>query len=56
MKSKFTLLILPLVISGCISLDPDVKKSEGIIPDTFPNDGIYQNTVLNEINQDELRW
>lgn len=56
MKSKFTLLILPLVISGCISLDPDVKKSEGIIPDTFPNDGIYKNTGTDEITQDELRW
>lgn len=56
MKSKFTLLILPLIISGCISLDPDIKKSESIIPNAFPNDGIYENTGTDEITQDELRW
>ena len=32
MKSKFTLLLLPLVISGCISLEPKYQKPENVIP------------------------
>ncbi len=56
MKNKFVLLLLPLAISGCISLNPDIKKNEGIIPDSLPNTGIYEKTVNGSFTQEELYW
>lgn len=56
MKNKFVMLLLPLAISGCISLDPDLKQNKGIVPDSLPNHGIYEKTVTATVNQDELHW
>lgn len=56
MKNKFVMLLLPLAISGCISLDPDLKQNKGIVPDSLPNHGIYEKTVTDTVKQEELHW
>lgn len=53
MKSKFTLLLLPLVISGCISLEPKYQKPENVIPTEFNNYGDTENKV---VVPDDLFW
>jgi multidrug efflux system outer membrane protein len=56
MKNKFVMLLLPLAISGCISLDPELKQNKGIVPDSLPNHGIYEKTVTDTVNHEELHW
>jgi len=53
---KFSLLLLPLAISGCISLDPDYKQPTGAVPDALPSTGIYTNTKNTPIVQADLYW
>ena len=38
-NKKFTLLILPLIISGCISLNPDYQRPTGMIPEQVTQTG-----------------
>jgi multidrug efflux system outer membrane protein len=53
--NKLTLL-LPLFMSGCVSLNPTYNKPEGIIPDSLPSNGIYANQQNNAIVQENLYW
>lgn len=48
MHNKFVLLLLPIIISGCISLDPEYTKPQSIIPDNLPSGG----TVYSELGSD----
>lgn len=53
MQNKFTLLLLPLVISGCISLDPEYNRPENIIP----NESLYvEDTETKIVIEDDLYW
>lgn len=46
MQNKFTLLILPLIISGCVNLAPEYKKPDNIIPKEIVNIGIEDNIIV----------
>lgn len=52
MQNKFTLLILPLIISGCVNLAPEYKKPDNIIPKEIVNIGIEDNVIV----PDDLFW
>lgn len=53
MQNKFTLLLLPLIISGCVSLDPEYNRPENIIP----NESLYVEDTENKIVvEDDLYW
>ena len=39
MYKKFSLLALPLIISGCISLDPDYNRPSNVVSQQFPSGG-----------------
>lgn len=53
MQNKFTLLLLPLLISGCISLDPEYKRPVNVIP----NEAVYiEDTENKVIIEDSLYW
>lgn len=54
--NKFSLLLLPLVVSGCISLNPTYHQPTGVIPDTLPTTSIYANTQNTPVVQDDLYW
>lgn len=53
MQNKFTLLLLPLLISGCISLDPVYNRPANVIP----NESFSINDTENKIVvEDDLYW
>lgn len=55
----FTLATIPLLllITGCSSLQPEYVKSTNIVPQEFPQHGIYaQNKISDKNNQSELVW
>lgn len=54
MYKKFTLLILPLVITGCMSLDPDYSRPVGSVPSQLPTTGIYGQNQPGAITQEQL--
>lgn len=54
MNKKFVLLLLPLIISGCVSLDPTYEKPSGAVSESLPNGGgVYSN--LQE-NTQSINW
>lgn len=56
MYKKFALLVLPLAISGCFSLNPDYKRPEGVVPTQLPTTGIYGQNQPGAITQEQLYW
>lgn len=55
MKNKFTLLILPLAISGCMSLEPKYEKPINTIPVDFSFNN-YMDTEYKVVIAEELYW
>jgi multidrug efflux system outer membrane protein len=56
MYKKFALLVLPLAISGCFSLNPDYTRPEGVVPAQLPTTGIYGQNQPGAITQEQLYW
>lgn len=56
MYKKFTLLLLPLAITGCMSLDPTYSRPEGVVPAQLPTTGIYGQNQPGAITQEQLYW
>lgn len=56
MYKKFALLVLPLAISGCFSLNPDYTRPEGVVPTQLPTTGIYGQNQPGAITQEQLYW
>lgn len=56
MYKKFTLLLLPLAITGCMSLDPAYSRPEGVVPAQLPTTGIYGQNQPGAITQEQLYW
>lgn len=55
MYKKFSLLALPLIISGCISLDPDYNRPSNVVSQQFPSGGeVYP--VLDSSQSIILQW
>lgn len=55
MYNKFTLLLLPIIISGCMSLDPEYNRPTESVPQTLPSGGsVYP--VLNNSAEYNISW
>lgn len=55
MYNKFTLLLLPIIISGCMSLDPEYNRPINSVPQTLPSGGaVYP--VLNNSAEYNISW
>lgn len=55
MYNKFTLLLLPIIISGCMSLDPEYTRPTESVPQTLPSGGsVYP--VLNNSAEYNISW
>lgn len=55
MYNKFALLLLPIIISGCISLDPEYNRPTESVPQTLPSGGsVYP--VLNNSAEYNISW
>lgn len=55
MHNKFTLLLLPIIISGCMSLDPEYNRPTESVPQTLPSGGsVYP--VLNNSAEYNISW
>lgn len=55
MYNKFTLLLLPIIISGCMSLDPEYTRPIESAPQTLPSGGsVYP--VLNNSAEYNISW
>lgn len=56
MPNKLPLLLLPFLISGCMSFVPDYNQKTDIIPTQFPTEGIYENNKAEEVVHEQLTW
>lgn len=54
-KNILMVSFLTLILSGCVSLAPEYDRSQNLIPERFPNSGIYSEGNLYEKENVDLK-